>query len=459
MIYTGFFSNTILFSIVQLAIIFFALFYTLNFRPTFSQVVIGISAIGLPVVLCYIYLVNWIGFIYFGVVTICYFYYYVRELRVLLDVFMLLIASVITATLLQLIEINLFSQFYNDSLFFMEGTILVNALAIIIYVFLFIIILRLYYKFIKKTWNLNVIPLVSQILFIIISFITVTIISLNLFVSLSDNLYYPALFNLIMQTVYFVIMFILFTFLLRNTKKQNMLNQKTTEQEQLFQYMQALERVNKDMQGFRHDYQNILLTMQGYMDGNDMSGLKTYFNDRIRNVESKTMQNNYIYNQLDNIKLIELKGMLSTKVLLAEEWGIDINVEVPDPIETVEMDIIDLTRIVGILMDNAIEASVEIEERQLSLAFLKTIDNAVLIILENRVNAEAVQIEALFAPDFSTKEDNQGIGLATLREILNEYPNITMNTRIENRLFIHELEINETVSQKATSSYYAKKMA
>lgn len=450
---------SLLIFVAQSVAIISALFYTQKIRPTVSIIIVSISVIGLPAVLCYLYVVNWGGLVYFVISVICVFFLYTKKLRVLLDVFLLLIASIVSKTILQYIEINLFSKLHSEYLFFAEDSMISNGISLLLFLLFFVVFTYLYQMFIQKTWNSIAIPMISQVLFITIAFITVTVLSINVFISLSDNLYYPAIFNLIMQTVYFVIMFILFVFLLSNTKKQNKINQKSTEQEQLLHYMQALEKVNKDMQGFRHDYQNILLTMQGYIDDNDMRGLKTYFNDRISKVESRTMQNNYIFNQLDNIKLIELKGMLSTKVLLAEEWGVAINIEVPDAIQSVEMDIIDLTRIVGILMDNAIEASIEIEGNQLSLALLKTIDDAILIIIENRVNAEAIQIETLFAPDFSTKEKNQGMGLTTVRRILNEYPNITMNTRMENKLFIHEIEINKTVSQRSRTVYYADKMA
>lgn len=457
--YIGFFSNNMLFSVMQLFIIFISLFYTLKFRPTILQFIIGMSMICIPAIFSYLFLFNWLGYIYFIIATIYYFYYYVKSRKVLLDVFILLIISMITMTVLQIIEIQLLYRIDNYYLAFTKGTFFYEGFTKVIYLCCFILIAKLYYKFTQKTWNPTVLSVMNQILLITIAFITVTVLSLNLFISLSNNLYYPALFNLMMQVIYFVIMFVLFIFLISNTKKQQMIVKKETENEQLFQYMQALERINNDMQGFRHDYQNILVTMQGYINADDMSGLKEYFSKRIMKVKHKTLKNNYIYNQLDKVNVIELKGMLSNKVLVAEEWNVELNVEVPEIIDNIEMDIIDLTRIVGILMDNAIEATRELKDRQVNVGLLKTPNHSNIFIIENSFLLNTIQTEKLFTPGYTTKEGNLGIGLSTVREILEDYPNITLNTRIENGLFIHEMEVRDIHAQQKSSVHFPIKTA
>ncbi|MCJ7839338.1 GHKL domain-containing protein [Lederbergia sp. NSJ-179] len=434
------------FFVVELFALFGALFYTLKIPANIQRVVVGILVIGVPAVLCYLYVIKWVGFVYLLVSLICVFYAYTKKIRVLLDVCIFAIACIISETLAQVIKFSVFS----------EETAPVMGISAIIFLVFFALSIYIYQLFIRKIWNSIAISVASQLLFIVIAFITVAVLTLNLFISLSLNLYTSAMFNLLIQTIYFVLMFVLSFLLLRNNKKENRLRRKEMEQEQLLHYMQELERINKDMQGFRHDYQNILLTMQGYIDQNDFKGLKAYFHDRIVKVENRTIQSNYILNQLDHIKLVELKGLLSTKVLVAEERGIDIHVEVPDVIQAIEMNMIDLTRMIGILMDNAIEASAKLEERELNVAFLQT-DVSVLIIFENRVNHESIQIERLFEAGFSTKGKDHGLGLAIVRKILNRYPNITMNTRIENGFFIHEIEINEVIRKKYVSTFYPKK--
>ncbi len=281
----------------------------------------------------------------------------------------------------------------------------------------------------------------TQILLFIIVWITTTVIYFNLFIALNRKLYYAAIFNVLIETIYLLLMFIMFTILMRNIKKENTLKRKEIEREQMLQYMQELERINKDMQSFRHDYQNILLTMQGYIEQNNIEGLKNYFDNYIIKVENNTLHRNHLFHQLDKIKLIELKGFLSSKILLAQESNININVEVSDQIQAVEMNIIDLIRLIGILLDNALEASLHQEERELNMAFMQKMDGSLLIVIENRIGNEEITIRELFQAGYSTKGTGRGNGLTTARQIINHWSNTTMNTRIENQFFIHEIEI------------------
>ncbi|MBU5595012.1 GHKL domain-containing protein [Amphibacillus sp. MSJ-3] len=374
------------------------------------------------------------------------FYLFTRSSRIFLDVPMVAIAGIIADNLSQVL---LFS-------FFVKLDKLTLSINMILFLLFFAIFICLYQLFIEKVWHTFFIPLVSQLIIITTACLTVGVLYINLFISVSQNLYTLAMFNLIIEAVYFVLMFILSMVLLRNVKRENRLRQKATEHKQLHEYMESLERVNKDMQKFRHDYQNILLTMQGYIDHNDFQGLKSYFSERIVKVEERALKSNYQFTQLEKLELIELKGLFANKILLAEELGIMINMEVPDPIETIAMDIIDLTRIIGILVDNAIEASARLDKGELNIAIIKKQASSVLIVIENRVEPESFDINRIFELHYTTKDNHQGLGLKTVRQTLTNYPNVTMNTRIERDFFIQEIDIypNKSTSPQFKENKY-----
>ena len=69
------------------------------------------------------------------------------------------------------------------------------------------------------------------------------------------------------------------------------------------------------------------------------------------------MQKNQNFKELEKLKIVELKGLLGAKLLKAHSTNITTQVEVPKKIEDISMNLIDLTRIMGIFLDNAIEAS------------------------------------------------------------------------------------------------------
>lgn len=58
-----------------------------------------------------------------------------------------------------------------------------------------------------------------------------------------------------------------------------------------------------------------------------------------------------------NIKTTELKSIISSKLLYAIELNIKVTIEVTDEIADIPMDALDLTRVIGIFLDNAIEVA------------------------------------------------------------------------------------------------------
>ncbi|UOQ83744.1 sensor histidine kinase [Gracilibacillus salinarum] len=429
---------SLFFFVIELTAMFFGLFYTLSLKLKLKTIMFGVIAVGLPAVSSYLYVAGCFGISYLLISLSLFFYIHTRKLRTLLDVAILAIISLIAENLSQIIHFSFFTD---------QQTPVVAGINSLFLVIIFTVCTYLYRLFIMKIWQMF--SIATQILLFFVAWVTTTVIFFNLFISLHRNLYYPAIFNVLIETIYLLLMFVLFALLFRNIKKENTLKNKEIEREQMLQYMQELERINKDMQSFRHDYQNILLTMQGYMEHNDIKGLKNYFNNYIVKVENSTLRRNHLFHQLDKIKIIELKGFLSSKILLAQESSITIHVEVADQIKAIDMHIIDLIRLIGILLDNALEASLHLENRELNMAFIQKKDGSLLMVIENRIENENITIGQLFQAGYSTKGKARGNGLTTARRIINQWSNATMNTRIENQFFIHEIEIkavNEQIS-------------
>lgn len=75
------------------------------------------------------------------------------------------------------------------------------------------------------------------------------------------------------------------------------------------------------------------------------------------------------------------------------------------------MNLIDLSRILGVFLDNAIEANSQVDKRkEINIALFKSMSDSVIIIIENSYNADSVNIEQIFKEGFSTKGDNRGKG-------------------------------------------------
>lgn len=235
----------------------------------------------------------------------------------------------------------------------------------------------------------------------------------------------------------FVIVIILISI---STLREMRYKQSLEEIETYYEYTLQIESINNEMRKFRHDYVNILTTMSEYIRENDMDGLKTYFNDNIVPMKDNLQMNSIKINGTDNLKVRAIKGLITTKILQAQEKNIPISIEVPELIDHIEMNTVDLSRIIGIIIDNAIEASEELEDALIRIAFIN-VETSVMFIVMNKCKEDMPKIHELFQDSFSTKGDNRGLGLTTLKEITDTTENVLLDTTIENGYFVQKVEI------------------
>ncbi|KAK57655.1 quorum-sensing sensor histidine kinase AgrC [Staphylococcus lugdunensis] len=212
------------------------------------------------------------------------------------------------------------------------------------------------------------------------------------------------------------------------------------EIETYYEYTLQIESINNEMRKFRHDYVNILSTMSEFIREDDMPGLREYFNDNIVSMKDNLQMNSIKINGTDKLKVRAIKGLVTTKILQAQEKNIPISIEVPELIEHIEMNTVDLSRVIGIIIDNAIEASESLEDALIRIAFIKN-EDSVLFIVMNKCSDTTPKIHELFQENFSTKGKNRGLGLSNLKEITDATPNTLLDTTIDNGYFIQKVEI------------------
>lgn len=233
-----------------------------------------------------------------------------------------------------------------------------------------------------------------------------------------------------------IIIFILSMFTLREMRYKRNLQ----EIETYYEYTLKIESINNEMRKFRHDYVNILSTMSEFIREDDMPGLRQYFNEQIVPMKDNLETRSLKLNGIEKLKVREIKGLITTKILQAQEKEIAISIEVPDVIERIDMNTIELSRIIGITLDNAIEASESLEDALIRIAFFKE-DESVTLIIMNKCKDSIPRVHELFEEGFSTKGDNRGLGLSTLKEITDNNDNVLLDTVIENGFFIQKIEI------------------
>ncbi|BFH68683.1 histidine kinase [Paenibacillus dendritiformis] len=214
---------------------------------------------------------------------------------------------------------------------------------------------------------------------------------------------------------------------------------------QMEEYAASLEAVLHDMRAFKHDYANILSTLQGFIEEENYTELKRCFYGDVYAYSEKLFQMNTRLSLLGHIKSAPLKGVLSSKMLRALTERIDVFVDIAEDIDEVDMSTLDLCRIMGILMDNAIEAALETPEPRVELGIVSA-KGSTLFIIRNSCSEKIPPLYKMFEYGFSTKGENRGLGLSIVRELLDrKYPHAALNTEIDPAAmtFMQELRIKQ----------------
>ncbi|AQY50132.1 hypothetical protein UE46_03165 [Listeria weihenstephanensis] len=246
--------------------------------------------------------------------------------------------------------------------------------------------------------------------------------------------------NAIVFIIYTLIMLVVLFIVIQGAVKNAKVEAQALQMKQLREYVGALEALQKDMRVFRHDYVNMLSGINGFITDEDMDGLSVYFRTKVIPMNSDMEVNISKLATLHNLEVVELKGLFATKMIRAQELGVDAQVEIFKMIKNVNMDSIDLCRAVGILLDNAIEAVVDTDDPTIRVAIIQK-KEAIVLIFANSLPDDAPAVHQFFEEGFSTKGENRGIGLSTLKKTLKKYPNVSLETKITQQGFVQELEI------------------
>ena len=170
-----------------------------------------------------------------------------------------------------------------------------------------------------------------------------------------------------------------------------------------------------------------------------MDGLKKYYSQL--EVDCRRANNLSALNP-DTINNPAIYSILASKYHKADELGIKVNLEIFLDLNKLNMKIYEFTRLLGILLDNAIEATYECTEKIINVYIRKDFKiKRQLLIIENTYNNKEIDVEKIFEKGYSTKDSNTGLGLWEVRQIIKKNNNLNLYTSKDNKFFKQQLEI------------------
>ena len=286
----------------------------------------------------------------------------------------------------------------------------------------------------------------SSVIYNLLLFISVFILVFYNFLSInsvmeSNNI--PLYYMSISVITFFFILFILISSsLLKNLHIKIEVEAERQKLEQQKKYIKSLEKNNNEIRKFKHDFNNIILGLEGYITSNEVDNIKLrdYFYNNIKDFNTKIELDNIVLSHLNNIKVPSIKNLLTNKIISAQNNDFKVNICVEDKIDNFYVNEMQLSRILGIFLDNSLEAGLELENnRFLELIILK-VNKTIVIQITNTFKNTNLDIDQINESGYSSKGENRGIGLSSANDIISKH-NMILNTRIEDNLFKQILTI------------------
>ena len=244
-------------------------------------------------------------------------------------------------------------------------------------------------------------------------------------------------FSSILATIVFICLLLIFFAMNANKvqiEREIALNQKKFEQEYLQNYTDEIVSLYNEIRGFRHDYAGMMVSMQTAIDSKDLQEIDRIYNEVFVKANHKLRSDKYTYFDLNNLEDSALRSVIAQSIANARVHNIEYILEVKDIISPLSMELLDLVRVMSILLNNAVEGALESYRKQMEVAVIK-LDSEILIVIQNSRKNRSIKPEEIFNIGYSTKGINRGIGLNNVKEILEKYDDVILETEIDEERF------------------------
>lgn len=305
------------------------------------------------------------------------------------------------------------------------NNIIIGNVFICLFSFIIVLIIRFFKSYLSFPKNVRTIVLTIAISFLIIAS------NMWAFYYNFNNNTSVVIFGVVTLLTLLYSIYIIF-----NINISYKLERQSVELEQQKFYNSALDKTLDNFRRFKHGYNNNLNVLYALARSGENEKLVHYFNEVM---ELNSRLNDTV---ILNIKNAGLYGVISSKIQYADEFGVDFKIKAVGEIQDIKnIRMSDLCEIIGILLDNAIEAACESASKEVSVNITEEDENIHIMVMNSF--AGTPDLGKIFLKGFSSKGEGRGMGLWIINEILKNNRNVLINTSIKGNMFFQELTIKK----------------
>lgn len=239
----------------------------------------------------------------------------------------------------------------------------------------------------------------------------------------------------------FLVFIALFFLVLILFSERNSYDKLSDDYDKLFDCVKVFEDWIEKEQFIRHEYKNQLVVLYAITKENNVREKIDNITDEMINIDGNTIH------LLRNLPNGGLKGLLYYKIAVAKNKDVNIEVDISNKVEKKlkklnDNRIRDLSKLIGVYCDNAIEAAIDTKKKIVSIE-IYNLDKEINIVISNTFNTEN-DISKRNEKGVSCKGEGRGNGLYFANKLLSKSNWINQEQKVINNIYIQSLKIEVT---------------
>lgn len=342
---------------------------------------------------------------------------------------------IIILLIADLIELFFVTKVLHVSLKYCYNTYAGSVLGNITILILFIVVIYMFKNFLRKVVNNKITNNTKIVIFTILTIVTISLFFYTLIKEFRFNN------NVLIYLVAIVVLLIVLFSLIKQTIENRNLTEKY---EKILEFMTSYEKEIENQRILRHETKNEFLTIRGKIHDKVKESKILAYIDEILKEKIEVKQEEYA--KFGYLPANGIKGLCYLKTQEAQDKGLNTNINISKRIENSNIYKLnikeqkDLGKILGVFLDNAIEASLTSKDKEFGIEAYLNLKKECQIIISNTYDTK-IDTSKIGKKGFSTKGAKRGHGLLLVNHIVANNKIFEVKTNITQGLYIQTLTI------------------